>query len=400
MKIGFDVSQTSKNKAGCGFFAENLIHHLSLCDKQNEYVLYSTFGNHFWDNDFKNTFYKNLPNICSGIRHNHLFQAIDFWNNETHFIEQKLGNLDILHSNNFFCPPQFTKTKLVYTLYDLSFLEYPDCTTEHNRVVCFDNIFHASLNADLIVAISNYTRHHFLQTHPHYPPDRIIVIHPGNRFSIKQKNIKPSHKLKRFADKPFWLNVGTIEPRKNILRLLQAYAKLIKQIPNTYPLLLAGQEGWMTNIREIIGSLGLRDKVHILGYVDNIELQWLYQNCFCLVYPSLFEGFGLPILEAMTFGKPVISSNVSSIPEVIGKGGLLINPLMEEEILEAMLFISTNENYRDELTQKAIAQAANFSWEKTAHKMIAIYEYVNSLPKLTELKKSNDAVSDLCRQPG
>lgn len=386
MKIGFDVSQTSRTKAGCGFFAENLIHHLSLFDKQNQYLLYPTFGNHYWSHDFKNTFCNRLPNFNSGLSHNDLFEAIEFWKNDPNEIEQKLGNVDILHSNNFFCPPKFSKTKIVYTLYDLSFLEYPECTTEHNRIACFDNLFKASLNADFIIAISNYTRNHFLQICPYFPVDRIRVIYPGNRLSGNHKDIKLSKKLKQFMDIPFWLNVGTIEPRKNILRLLRAYSNLLKQNPNTFPLVLAGSEGWLSNIQDTINILNLKNKVHILGYVDNEELQWLYQNCFCFIYPSLFEGFGLPILEAMTFGKPVISSYVTSIPEVIGDSGVLINPLIEDEILEAMLLIERNKNYRKELMQKALKQAARFSWDNSAKEMLRVYEYVNALPKKYETK--------------
>lgn len=381
MKIGFDISQTGNAKAGCGFFAENLIRALSHMDIQNQYVLYPTFGNHFWDQHSEATYQPNHPHFQQGLKHSSLSEAQKFWQLSPELIEKKLGHVDILHANNFFCPPKFSKTRLVYTLYDLSFLDYPECTTEHNRIACFEGVFNASLNADFIIAISHYSREHFLRIFPHYPAERIKVAHPASRFS-PEKEVNKSKKLHILQPKKFWLNVGTIEPRKNIKRLLSAYAKLRSLQPHTYPLVLAGKNGWLEeNIEQFIIDLNLKPYVHLLGYINNDELQWLYQNCFCLVYPSLFEGFGLPLLEALGFGTPVISSNVSSIPEVVGKAGLMINPLKEDELLQAMLDIATHQPLREELKNLATAQAEQFSWLNTAKIILNSYQEVITLPK-------------------
>lgn len=383
MKIGFDVSQTGTTKAGCGFFADNLIQAISAIDSQHHYMLYPVFGDHYWDPNLENTSTIALPNFSRKILHKSLPEAVKFWKNLPLDWEDSLGNVDILHSNNFFCPPKPKHARLIYTLYDLSFLEYPDCTTEHNRIICFNGVFKASLHADFIIAISHSTRQHFLNTFPHYPEDRIAVVHPASRFDGSTPALPKSPKLQALPEQ-FWLTVGTLEPRKNLKRLLNVYKKLKEKHPDTHPLVLAGKLGWLDeNIEDLIEQLGLTPFVHILGYVSNDELQWLYQHCFCMIYPSLFEGFGLPVLEAMNYGAPIISSNASSLPEVVGQAGLLINPLNEAEILEAMQDIAFKPTLRKQLKELALIQAKLFFWEKTAKETINIYQKVCLTPKIT-----------------
>lgn len=378
MKIGFDISQTGNSKAGCGFFADNLISHLAALDRQNNYVLYQTFGDHFWDNHYKQTYAITTPNCRYGLSHRNANAAKKFWQTPPANYEEALGFVDILHANNFFCPPKLKRGKCIYTLYDLSFMTYPDCSTEHNRIGCFDGVFKASLTADHIVAISHYTRQHFLQLFPHYPADKISVIYPASRFAKPNAALYPSKKLQGLLPAHFWLSVGTLEPRKNILFLLKAYAELKKTQP-TFPLVLAGKQGWMIhNLQKTLQELQLENDVHVLGYVDNEELQWLYQNCFYLVYPSLFEGFGLPILEAMTLGAPVITSNSSSLPEVIGSAGMLINPLKENELIEAMQQVSNDFTLREQFKRQSYEQAKLFSWENSASAMLSLYEKVQN----------------------
>lgn len=381
MKIGFDISQTGDAKAGCGFFAENLIRHLATVGHAHEFVLYQTFGDHYWDKHYQKTFKIQTPNCCYGLHHRSDAAAKQFWRSPPANYEAALGNVDLLHSNNFFCPPKMTQGKLIYTLYDLSFAEYPDCTTEHNRLACFDGVFKASVTADGIVAISEFTREHFLRLFPHYPKERIRVIYPASRYTEADPHLLPSKKLQHLLPQQFWLTVGTLEPRKNIRLLLKAYAKLTQQ-EKTFPLVLAGKQGWMIDdLMNTLDHLGIRDQVHVLGYVDNQELQWLYQHCFYLVYPSLFEGFGLPVLEAMTLGAPVITSRSSSLPEVVGQAGWLIDPTNEQALLDILLKAYHEPQQRDALQQQARQQAKIFSWERAAQEMLAHYQFVLSQPE-------------------
>lgn len=380
-QIGFDVSQTGKNKAGCGFFAESLITHLTHVDTANLYHLYPTFGNHFWDSEYNKTFFVKSPHVHRGKSHTSLKDAKNYWENVPSDWMDHLGNVDIIHANNFFCPPKLNNCRLVYTLYDLSFIENPEYTTEHNRIACFNGVYNASLNADYIIAISNYSRNHFLETFPHFPAERISVVYPASRYDSNTLSSQTPSTLKNLIPQKFWLNVGTLEPRKNIIHLLETYAKLKKLHRDTYPLVLAGGKGWlMDNINHIIEKNNLEDSVIMLGYVNNQELQWLYQNCYFFVYPTLFEGFGLPVLEAMTLGAPVITSNISSIPEITHDAALLINPTDENNLLDAMCQAYTQPELGHLLKEKGLLQAKKFSWQTTAKNVLEIYQQLMTIP--------------------
>ena len=153
MRIGFDVSQTGKAKAGCGYFAESLIRHLAQIDQYNEYILYPTFGDSYFDSSISFVCKINQNNFRNGLRYFLSHHARDFWRNPPINYETPLGEPEIIHANNFFCPVRLYNARLIYTLYDLSFMEFPEWTTEQNRTACFNGVFNASRYADFIVAI-------------------------------------------------------------------------------------------------------------------------------------------------------------------------------------------------------------------------------------------------------
>jgi glycosyltransferase involved in cell wall biosynthesis len=374
MKIGFDISQTGSEKAGCGFFADSLIRHLAEIDRENEYILYPTFGNHYLDPHWNSrTCRLDQPNFRRSPGHKTLRAARDFWNTPPDSMEKYLGSPDIIHTNNFFCPRGLQKARLVYTLYDLSFLAHPEWTTEENRIACFEGVFNASIFADFIIAISDYSRNHFLRTFPHYPADRIRTVHPASRFRRSSEAQKPGG-LSFLEPDRFWLSVGVLEPRKNHRGLLEAYALLKRDGSKTFPLVLAGGKGWlMDDFKKEAESLGLRQDIILPGYVDDEALQWLYRNCFAFLYPSYFEGFGLPVIEAMSLGAPVIASNTTSLPEVVGQAGMLVDPRSREEICQAMKKLRSDPEFRNSLKEKTIARASQFSWHSAATSTLACY---------------------------
>jgi glycosyltransferase involved in cell wall biosynthesis len=374
MKIGFDISQTGNGKAGCGYFADSLVHALAQLDSENEYLLYQSFGDFFWDPQSpESATCIEGPRFSVVHLHPTFEEARTFWSMKSEEIENRLGQPDIVHSNNFFCPKGLRNARLVYTLYDLSFLEHPEWHTEENRLGCFNGVFEASLSADLIIAISEYSRRHFLQVFPHFPQERIEVVHLASRFSAPRERPCPTN-LPDLEPQGFWLNVGTIEPRKNQLRLLKAYSALKASGAKTMPLVMAGGYGWlMDDFKRSLLELGLAGDVRVLGYVDDSTLQWLYENCFALVYPSLFEGFGLPVLEAMSLGAPVIASELTSIPEIIGDAGLLVDPLSEKSISSAMQRLLMEEGLRDRLKSEGMQRAKCFSWENAARSVLRLY---------------------------
>jgi len=377
MKIGFDVSQTAEDMAGCGFFSKQLISHLIDIDQENQYLLYPIFFG-YRHPDFKKAYSSDRKNVKNFFSDMSWQKANRIWN-ESSDIDELLGSPDIIHSNNFSFPIGVSAKK-VLTIYDMGYLDCPEYTTEENRLVCFQGAFEASLYADHIVTISDFSKKSFMKYFPYYPAERVSVVYLGNRPTLKKVNDQLQWKSiqKKFGLKDsFWLGVGTVEPRKNYRLLLDSYAELVNQDKETKPLYIAGGRGWMEeSIQERIKELGIFNKVKFLGYVTDDELSYLYSNCFAFVYPSHYEGFGLPVLEAMNCGAPVITSNTSSLPEVAGEAALYIDPNHVKQLVSAMSELSNNTDLRNELVDKSVNQAQNFSWLSTAEQMLDIYEKV------------------------
>lgn len=398
MKIGFDISQTGNDKAGCGYFADSLIQALTELGSNNEYLLYPHFGTTFWDPEAERTTRRiHRPNVSRKLIGKDFQSSMRFWHNLPPDFEEKLGHPDIIHVNNYSCPQGLKQARLIYTLYDLNFLEYPELTTEENRHKCFEGVFAASIHADFVVSISHYSQEKFLDVYPHYPAERTRVVHLGSRFSIEQDVERQSESLKALTPGEFWLAVGTLEPRKNLRRLLQAFALYKVRSTFKYPIALAGGKGWLEeSLEDFIRELGLSDSVRMLGYVTNEELAWLYRNCFCFVYPSLYEGFGLPVLEAMSLGAAVIASNTTSLPEVAGDAAHYIDPFDEQDIAGAFDKLGRESGYRQGLKQRAVIQARKFSWEKSAAEVLKIYKEVMHLPKFERGGENKKDPNPLC----
>jgi glycosyltransferase involved in cell wall biosynthesis len=382
MRIGIDVSQTGKLKAGCGYLSYSLVQALAAIDIENEYILYPTFGDFFLDPSWPEDSIKiDHPNFYKGLGHRNLDQAQHFWRNPTKDYESQLGSPDIIHSINYFCPEGLKKARLLYVIHDMDFFIHPEWTTEINRVGCYSGVFKASIEADMIMFPSVFSQNNFFEIFPHYPKERTAVIPLASRFSKSDLIPKPP-RLSSIESGEFWLNVGTIEPRKNQKRLLQAYAAYRSRVKHAFPLVIAGGKGWlMDDFRQTIQDLKLEQSVLWLGYVNEETLQWLYGHCFAFLYPSLFEGFGLPVLEAMSQGAMVITSNTSSLPEVVGDSGLLIDPYSVDSIVEAIEKITFAEESRNQWKQKAIERSNLFSWEKTAKMTLQVYQAILNLEK-------------------
>lgn len=387
MKIGFDVSQTGSQKTGTGFYALSLIQALLELDAENAYTLYPTFGEYYWDQEWE----KTIPRI-PGFK-NHLgagqktpAEMRSFWRNPAADIEARLGSPDLVHALNFYCPTCLQQARLVFTLYDLAFMVEPDWTTESNRIICFDGASKASLNADGILTISEASRADFLRFFPHYPAERIQIVHPTNRFTAQSPVRAPE--LPEFIHSGrYWLAVGTLEPRKNHARLVEAYDRYRMNAEDPLPLVLIGGQGWlMEDFHRRYASAGLAEMIHLTGYVEDDELLWWYRNCFAFIYPSIFEGFGMPVLEAMGQSAAVITSTVTSLPEVTGDAALLVDPYNVDEICAAMLKLAAGEVSRDRLREMAEQRAKGFSREDAARRTMEFYSQVAAMPYLRARK--------------
>lgn len=380
MHIGFDISQTGAGKSGCGYFSHAILCAMLELAPNSTYSLFPSFGDFYFD--AKMPLLNPYPgkNVHYGPRHLSREAAKVFW--KVGDLDSAIGNLDLVHANNFWCPTTLTSTPLIYTFYDMGFAINPGWTTAANRIGCFEGVFRSAIAADWIVAISEASRAHYLSIFPHFPEDRIRVIYPCSRFLDTSVEGKRPKALQEIASGHFWLNVGTVEPRKNQHMLAHAYARYLAEGGKPMPLVLAGGKGWlMDDFQRHLEELGISAHVVMTGYVSDEELIWLYRNCYANLYPSLFEGFGLPILEGMQFGAATISSNSSSLPEVAGDAAILLSPADREGWTQAMLQLASTPIVRDQLCLKSAAQAKTFDWMSSATALLELYQDAINSPK-------------------
>jgi glycosyltransferase involved in cell wall biosynthesis len=380
MHIGFDISQTGDGKAGCGYFAHAMIKAMTAITPQHKYSLYPSFGDFFFDAQMPLLNPYRGEQVHYGPRHLTRESARIFWSQSE--LDAALGGPDIIHSNNFWMPVQTASSRQIYTLYDIGFAVNPSWTTEANRIGCFDGIFRSSITADWVVAISEYSRAHYLKLFPHFPNDRVRVVYPCSRFTDSDRPGSPPAMVENLSANGFWLSVGTIEPRKNQRMLVQAYAQYLEAGGHTMPLVLAGGKGWlMDDFQDYVAKLGLSNRVILTGYVSDDEMIWLYRNCYASLYPSVFEGFGLPVLEGMQFGAPTVCSNVTSMPEVAGDAAIMLSPDQPDAWTHNMLKLAENFEERQRLSIAAQHRAKQFNWELSAAAMLKIYDEAVASPK-------------------
>ncbi|MFH1841119.1 MAG: glycosyltransferase family 1 protein [Candidatus Shapirobacteria bacterium] len=360
MKIGIDVSQLAYPGTGVATYTQNLVENLLRLDKENEYTL------------FFSSLRKKPPIINSFLKRFVLPpKALEILWNQWHFfkIDNLIGQIDVLHTSDWLEPP--SNAVKITTVHDLAIYRYSesfqargghDIVANQKRKLAW-----VKKETALIIADSQATKKDLVEILG-IDPKRIRVVYLA-ADPIYKVGEKP--KIKR----PYLLMVGTREPRKNLERGIRAW----KEAKLDLDLVIAGKYGWG---EDKTGSKVQRFKgIRVLGYVPKGDLPGLYAGAEAFVYPSLYEGFGLPVLEAMSCGCPVVTSNVSSLPEVAGSAAVLVNPLKVEEIAAG---IGKAVNSQADLRKKGLEQAKKFSWEKTARETLAVYKeaYENRLDRL------------------
>ena len=278
---------------------------------------------------------------------------------------------DLLHTPILIVPPR-RKTPLVVTVHDLTFALFPQYHNRNTRIVAVSGLRRAVRDADLFLAVSEHTKRDLIRL-TGISPKRVWVT--PEAADARFRPVRDGGTLARLGiDRPYVLYVGTLEPRKNVPALLWAFAALEDK---EALLVLAGAKGWMyKEVFALTAELGIAGRVKMLGYVENDDLPVLYTEAQAFVYPSLFEGFGLPVLEAMQCGAPVITTNVSSLPEVAGDAALLVSPDDPAALTAALRRVLSEPGLREELRGKSLARAAQFSWRKTAEMTADAYECV------------------------
>ncbi len=389
LTIGFDVSQTGPRRAGCGTMAAATIEALSRLDGDHRYLLYASFGDHFWEPlGPQATLELEHPRFERALVLDSPAQAEALWQLPGEELERALGCPDVVHANNFYCPTNLRRARLVYTLHDLGFLVDPRWTGEENRQACYDGVWNASLCADAVVAVSRVSRDHFLATFPHYPEGRVAVARLGCRFPARS-GVEPSLD-ERFGAGRFFLHVGSPEPRKNQQRLFRAYRRYAARVTDPLPLVWAGGATADAVPSRLSGGcprpMGLPSagpgSIVSLGYVDDASLLGLYQTCRAVLLPSLWEGFGLPVIEAMSQGAAVLASDRGVLREVAGDGAWFVDPLDERSIERGLERLASDGELCARLRREGPPRARQFTWQRTAEAVLEVYRAVVLRPKL------------------
>jgi glycosyltransferase involved in cell wall biosynthesis len=290
-------------------------------------------------------------------------------------VEMWTGPVDLFHAADFALPPTLPGARTVVTVHDLAFEHHPEDAMPGMLAYLRRVVPRSARRADQVIAVSEATRRDLIELYG-LPGDKIVVIPHGvssRFFPLAESDGRAALRTRRgwrFPDGPLVLTVGTMQPRKNHLRLVQAFA----QVKTRASLIVAGGQGWSYEVvRDEVARLGIGDRVVFTGFVDDRDLPDLYRAATIFAYPALFEGFGLPVLEAMASGVPVVTSNVSSLPEVAGEAAELVDPLDVEGMAVVLDRLLGDETLRSDLCQKGIARAGQFTWARAAEKTWGVY---------------------------
>jgi len=280
-------------------------------------------------------------------------------------------NSDITHFFNFIVPPRI-KGKVITTIHDMTYIRFPEMVQQKNLDRIRRDISYSLERSDFIITASEFSKNEISELLC-IPKNKIGVI-PCAVEGIREIYTRDYIKKKFNINRAYFLYCGTIEPRKNIQRIVQAYNLFRDETGLDIKLVLAGSRGWnVEGIEKEVCSSKYCDDIIKTGYISEFEKGTLYTFAVALLFLSVYEGFGIPPLEAMCYGTPVIASNIASIPEVVGDGGLLVDPYNINEITKAMIRINDDILLRNNLVQGGYKQLKKFSWEESANKLQDIY---------------------------
>lgn len=393
MRIGIDcraiLNPEKGEVGGVGHYVYQLVRHLLKIDQKNDYVLF--FDHRIKRKKLKKFARKNVrfsfypfflysKFVLTSVSH-HLFDAL---------VQKE--KLDVLHFPFYpHCPKKFNVKTTVMTVHDLSVLRLPnffskkDVEKEKNNFSCLLPL------VDKIIAVSESTKKDLVEIFK-LPSEKIKVIYHGldERFFKKSDPAEIKEVKKRYKIKDNYIFfLSPLETRKNVCRLIQAFDKVKKEIksnpskfsnafqgdPNLQLVLTGKMQSASQKIRHKIHISPYKNDIILTGYVKPEDLSALFDGAKIFVFPSLYEGFGLPLVEAMAKGVPIITSNLSAMPEIVGEGNaIFINPYRVEEITQAIIELLIDHSLRKTIKDRGIKRAKEFKWEKTAHETLAVYE--------------------------
>jgi glycosyltransferase involved in cell wall biosynthesis len=375
MVIGIDVTAALTQGGGIGRYTRELVQALIAVDDTNRYRFFSA----------KPPATLPVPDPLPEARHVTYCPTLldERWLYRLWYrlrlplpVQWVTGQLDLFHSPDFVLPPVNGRIPTLLTVHDLSFIHYPHVFPE--RLVRYLNqVVPWSIGrATHVLADSEATRNDLLNIWQ-VSPEKVTVLYSGvhERFRPVSDVSKITAVRQKYhlVDWPYLLSVGTLQPRKNYQMLIRAFAPLANKVP--HHLVISGGKGWLYDeMMAEVAHQGLAERVHFIGFVDDADLPALYSAASLFVFPSLYEGFGLPLLEAMGCGTAVLTSNSSSLPEVAGDAAQQLPPDDQAAWSEAMLALLTEDSRRQALVNAGLNQVKRFSWQGSARQLLKIYE--------------------------
>jgi len=364
MNIGIDAYEANTpNLVGVGTYGAEIIKYLYRIDKDSDYTIF-----------LPNSPQNDLPPERNNW-HYRVIPSKGLWT----FISLPLGiltnrkKLDIFFSPTHYMP-RLVKTPRIVSIMDLSYLHYPEMFRPKDLFKLKKWTAYSVKNAHKIITISEFSKSEIIKYYQ-VSEDKIVVTYPGINELYKNAKVNPpaGGKKKYNIINDYILFVGTLQPRKNIIRLLEAY-KLASQgeVLQNIDLVIVGKKGWIyTQIFEKVKVEGLEGKIKFLDFVSSEDMPYIYSQAKCLVLPSLYEGFGIPVIEAMACGIPTVISNTSSLPEVGGNASIFIDPQNVDSIKNGILqTLSLSSSARKNIIEKGYKQIEKFSWDKSAQTVL------------------------------
>lgn len=368
LTLGFDATAAVRQSAGIGRYTRQLLAGLGCRTDLAVRLFYCAGG----------SLGGRLPDLPPSTRVRALPLSDRITNAVWHRVglpvpvEAILGRIDLFHSPDFTAPPTLGAPRVV-TIHDLAFLTEPACAFPTLRAYLERVVPRSARGADRIIAVSDSTRRDVIERFG-IAPDKVTTVYEaaGLEFYREPAEVADSVVGEMGITRPYILSVGTVEPRKNYVRLLEAYARVLAQGAHQ-DLVIAGHFGWMFQpVLDTIAALRLDDRVRIVS-PDDRQLRSLYNAADAFVYASLYEGFGIPVAEALACGAPVACGNTSSLPEVLGNAGLTFEPRDSEQIASATLRLLSDSRLAADFRRRGPARAATFSWERAASETVAVY---------------------------
>jgi glycosyltransferase involved in cell wall biosynthesis len=369
MKIGVDARPLSYDLTGIGMYLKHVLETLQEIDKKNHYYLLSNAPIHF---SLDNEKWAKIE----GKSNRKLISTI--WTQSRVPVLSLKLNLDVFwgprHNLPLLLP---SKVKTVLTIHDVVHREHPNTMALRNLLIERMLMRWSLIKADVVIADSLSTARD-IQRNYSMDSNKIRAIHLGVPELPNSKSMDRNRN--HLLNKTYFLFVGTLDPRKNFRRILRAF-ELLKPQQYDVHLVLVGGEGWKNKtFWRSLNAHPLKEYIHYTGYVNRGQLSAYYKNALCLLFPSLYEGFGFPILEAMTSGTPVITSNISSMSEIAGDAALLVDPYNFADLADAMRKTLTNGQLRKALVNKGFERVQRFSWEQCAMEILEVFRSLADKP--------------------